>query len=252
MASILFLGGRFVYIDAASSSVKKGETLKDTIDTIVRTGQVNAIILRHPQNGAARTAARTSAIPIISAGDGSNEHPTQTLVDLYTIWEELGTIGGLRVTMVGDLHYGRTVHSLAKALALRENTRLHYVAPNVALQMPSEIMDYVSQHSVAQQTHCTLDDELLATTDVLYMTRMQTERFLPNDDGKGGKPTEENWIAINPATLAKVKDKMLVLHPLPRGPEISPEIDNDPRAAYMRQMSNGPYVRMALLCLMLA
>ena len=235
------LGGDVVYVAASQSSVKKGESLQDSILCMQYTAQVDAIVLRHHDVGAAKRAAAIAKVPIINAGDGAGEHPTQTLVDLYTIREELGTVGGLCVTIVGDLRYGRTVHSLVKALALRDDVQLNYVS-KPAFGMPDDIQKYVREKGVEQKEFIELSDEVLAVTDVLYVTRCQTERSNQQDH----KPT----FKITPAVLAKTKPTMRVLHPLPRGDEISPVIDTDPRAAYMRQMENGVYVRMALLALL--
>jgi carbamoyl-phosphate synthase/aspartate carbamoyltransferase/dihydroorotase len=239
------LGGEAIHVSGSGSSVKKGETLEDSVSCIQLSGQVDAIVLRQSEVGGAHRASEVPGmVPIINAGDGGGEHPTQTLLDLYTIRRELGTIGGLCVVLVGDLKYGRTVHSLVKALALRSNVRLHYVAPE-NLQMPSEVMEYVDECGVREQSrHSELSDELIGIADVIYMTRMQTERhhFLISS-------IDEVNNCITPAVLAKAKRKMIVMHPLPRGNEISTEIDSDPRAAYKRQMANGPYVRMALLTL---
>jgi carbamoyl-phosphate synthase/aspartate carbamoyltransferase/dihydroorotase len=273
--AIEHLGSTHTYIDATSSSVKKGESLEDTIATLELAGNVDCIVLRHPASDAAQRAASVANVPVINAGCGDGEHPTQSLVDLYTIWDELGTLGGLCVTLVGDLKHGRTVHSLAKALALREDSRINYVSPE-SMAMPKDVVHYVAQRGVKQYEHHhnLLTDEQLATTDVLYMTRIQYERHEAATVGRhsyqwvntndyddtvwacircmeGECESHGEQLTITPATLAKAKEKMLVLHPLPRGPEISPEIDSDPRAAYMRQMANGPYVRMALLSFLL-
>ena len=210
--------------------------------------------MRQSTIGGAEAASEVCHVPIINAGDGAGEHPTQTLVDLYTIRQELGTVGGLNVVIIGDLRYGRTVHSLVKALALRPNVRLHYVAPAAHgqdLQMPQDVMDYVRDCGVAQSIHRELSDELVAAADVIYMTRIQSERLEHfNAAQVDAIKTFVTRNSITPAIMAKAKQKMIVMHPLPRGPEISTEIDSDPRAAYFRQMANGPVVRSALLSLM--
>jgi carbamoyl-phosphate synthase/aspartate carbamoyltransferase/dihydroorotase len=243
------LGGNTIHVTAEQSSVRKGETLEDSIVSLRACGQVDAIVLRHPEKGAARRAARVSDVPIINAGDGSGEHPTQTLVDLYTIRRELGSVGGICVVFVGDMKYGRTVHSLVKALALRgDSVRIHYVAPQ-HLRIPAKIFGYVRDRGVEQQEHNELSDEVLAVADVLYVTRFQTERYAATEEDS--VPTTVTPYCITPATLAKTKADVRVLHPLPRGNEISTDIDTDPRAAYRRQMENGHYVRMALLSLLL-
>jgi len=181
---------------------------------------------------------------VINAGDGVGEHPTQALLDVFTIREEIGTVNGLTITMVGDLKHGRTVHSLARLLTMY-SVRLQYVAAP-GLGMPQEVKDYVDDRGIPQQEIASLE-EALSSSDVLYMTRVQRERF---------ESTEEYEAALGQAVLrpnlmTKAKRRMAVLHPLPRNAEISPEVDSDPRAAYFRQAENGMYVRMALLALLL-
>lgn len=236
------LGGDVIHISAEQSSVKKGETLEDSIVSFKCCGLLDAIVLRHPQKGSAQRAANVSDVPIINAGDGDGEHPTQTLIDLYTIRRELGTIAGICVVFIGDLRYGRTVHSLVKALALRNNVRLHFVSPK-ELQLPDEISSYITERGIVHSNHTELSDDVLSVADVLYVTRIQRERHEKNYD--------QDPYCITPAILAKTKPELRVLHPLPRESEISLEVDNDPRAAYKRQMENGPYIRMALLTLIL-
>ncbi len=237
------LGGQVIHVTADQSSVKKGETLEDSILSIRSCGQLDAIVLRHPQKGAAQRATIVSDIPIINAGDGDGEHPTQTLIDLYTIRRELGSVGAICVVFCGDLRYGRTVHSLAKALALRSDVRLHFVSPH-ELRLPEEIIEYIRARNVSYNSHTELSDEVLGVADVLYVTRIQRERH-------SDKQFDVDPYCITPAILAKTKPELRVLHPFPRGTEISTDIDNDPRAAYMRQMENGPFIRMALLTILL-
>lgn len=253
-AAMKRLGGDVIYVSATESSVQKGETLEDSVRCL--SGVSDAVVIRHPSNGAA-IKARDALLPgvhalggtqIINAGDGTNEHPTQTLVDLYTIRQELGTLGGLCIVIVGDLKNGRTVHSLVKALALRKDIVLHYVSPD-GLSIPEEIWSYVRIRGVEQHIHTELSDEIISIADVLYMTRLQTERFT-EDEMRHSKVYSAEY-CITPKMLAKAKPGMRVLHPLPRGPEISTGIDSDPRAAYFRQMHNAIFVRMALLKLML-
>ncbi|RLC98814.1 MAG: hypothetical protein DRI46_10660 [Chloroflexi bacterium] len=239
------LGGKIIHITGAGSSVQKGETLEDSVSCIQLCGQIDAIVLRQTERGGAHRAAKISEVPIINAGDGSGEHPTQMLLDLYTIRRELGTVGGQCVVIVGDLKYGRTVHSLAKGLSLRENVRLHYVSP-ANLQMPDDILNYVRECGVEQTIHTKLTNKLVGMADVIYMTRTQKERL----SQKERQLSQHFENIITPEVLAKAKRKMIVMHPLPRGDEISTEIDSDPRAAYKRQMANGPFIRMALLTLM--
>lgn len=200
--------------------------------------------MRHPEKESALTASKYSQVPVINAGDGTGEHPTQAFLDVFTIREELGTCSGLTVTLVGDLKNGRTVHSLVKLLSLY-GVKLNYVCPP-SLAMPAEIKTLLSQ-SGCHQYETTSLDEVISTTDVLYVTRIQKERFTDLE--------EYNKVAgsyvITPKTLLSAKSQMIVMHPLPRINEIDPEVDFDQRAAYFRQMRYGLYVRMALLALVL-
>lgn len=237
------LGGSVIPINEVRySSVSKGESLPDTVRTLEC--YVDVIVLRHPEVGASAVAARYARKPIINAGDGVGEHPTQALLDLFTILAELHRVDGLTVTMLGDLKYGRTVHSLARLLSLYQ-VRLNYVSPDL-LRMPREIIDELDQKSVAQAEFTSLD-EALPESDVLYVTRVQKERF----EDEALYESVKGAFVITPETLTKAKDEMIVMHPLPRVGEISLEVDDDPRAAYFRQMEYGLYVRMALLALVL-
>jgi aspartate carbamoyltransferase catalytic subunit len=237
------LGGSVISINEVQySSVSKGESLPDTVRTLEAYADV--IVLRHPETGSAALAARYARKPIINAGDGTGEHPTQALLDLFTIREELGHIDGLTVTMLGDLKYGRTVHSLARLLTLYD-VRLNYVSPEI-LRMPSEIIDEIRGHGTPQAEHRQVEP-VLADTDALYVTRVQRERFADQAQYDSVKDA----YVIGPDTLESAKDRMIVMHPLPRVGEISMEIDDDPRAAYFRQVEYGLYVRMALLAMVL-
>jgi aspartate carbamoyltransferase len=237
------LGGSVIPINEVKySSVAKGESLPDTIRTLECYADV--IVLRHPEVGSAALAAQYARKPIINAGDGIGEHPTQALLDLFTIEEELGRVDGLTVTMLGDLKYGRTVHSLARLLSSFV-VRINYISPEI-LRMPSELMEELAAKGLSQKEHSTLDP-VLAETDVLYVTRVQKERF--EDVGQYDQVKEA--YVITPETLRAAKDQMIVMHPLPRVGEISLEVDADPRAAYFRQMEYGLYVRMALLAMVL-
>jgi aspartate carbamoyltransferase len=243
IAAIERLGGSAIPINEVRySSVTKGESLPDTVRTLEAYADV--IVLRHPETGAAATAAKYLRKPIINAGDGTGEHPTQALLDLFTIREELGRIDGLTVTMLGDLKYGRTVHSLARLLVLY-NAKLNYVAPDL-LRMPPKIIEELKQRGIVQSEHKSLDD-VLGATDVLYVTRVQKERFENPDEYESVK----NAYTITPETMARAKQDMVLMHPLPRVTEIAIEVDDDPRAAYFRQMEYGLYVRMALLAMVL-
>lgn len=237
------LGGSVIPINEVRySSVSKGESLPDTVRTLEAYADV--IVLRHPEVGSAELAAKYARKPIINAGDGIGEHPTQALLDLFTIQQELKTIDGLTITMVGDLKYGRTVHSLARLLTLY-NVRLNYVSPDI-LRMPEYIIDEIKPSGVPQAQFSTLD-QVLATSDVVYVTRVQKERFDDTDQYESVK----NAFIINPQIMQQAKDEMIVMHPLPRVGEITIEVDNDPRAAYFRQMEYGLYTRMALLAMVL-
>ncbi|XP_034934748.1 CAD protein [Chelonus insularis] len=244
-AAMQRLGGRVIHMDVSTSSVKKGESLEDSV--AVMAGYADVIVLRHPEPGAVSRAARQpncSRKPMINAGDGVGEHPTQALLDIFTIREEIGTVNGLTITMVGDLKHGRTVHSLARLLTLY-NVNLRYVSPP-ELGMPDHVIDYIAERGIPQEKFNNLED-VLPDTDVLYMTRIQRERFV----------THEEYLQVcghfivTPQLMTRAKRKMIVMHPLPRNFEISSEFDTDPRAAYFRQAECGVYVRMALLALIL-
>jgi aspartate carbamoyltransferase catalytic subunit len=237
------LGGSVIPINEVRySSVAKGESLPDTVRTLNAYSDV--IVLRHPETGSAALAARYSRDPIINAGDGTGEHPTQALLDLFTIREELGRLEGLTVTMLGDLKYGRTVHSLARLLALY-GAKINYVSPEI-LRMPPDIIEELGQAGVLQQEYTDLDP-VLADTDVLYVTRVQKERFENLDEYESVK----GIYSITPDTMKHAKQAMVLMHPLPRVGEISMDVDLDPRAAYFRQVEYGLYVRMALLAMVL-
>jgi aspartate carbamoyltransferase len=237
------LGGSVIPINEVRySSVSKGESLPDTVRTLECYADV--IVLRHPEVGASALAAQYARKPIINAGDGVGEHPTQALLDLFTIEEELGRLDGLTVTMLGDLKYGRTVHSLARLLSLFP-TRLNYVSPDI-LRMPAELVAELKAKGLPQVEHDSLD-KILPETDVLYVTRVQKERFESQEDYEKVRGV----YVITPATLAAAKEEMIVMHPLPRVGEIAMEVDADPRAAYFRQMEYGLYIRMALLAMVL-
>ena len=237
-AAMYRLGGNVISInDVQYSSVAKGETLEDTIRTLEQYADV--IVLRHPEVGAAKHAASVSSVPIINAGDGVWEHPTQALLDLFTICEEHGRIDGLTISLVGDLKNGRTVHSLAKLLSLYD-VKLQFVAPP-ALRFPEE---YCKDLSYTEHTDV---KEVTADTDILYVTRVQKERFASLDEYEAVKGS----YVIDKSIADSMKPTARIMHPLPRVGEIAFEVDADPRAAYFRQMRNGLYVRMALLALVI-
>lgn len=239
------LGGSVIPINEVKySSVTKGESLPDTVRTLESYADV--IVLRHPETGSAAIAAKAARKPVINAGDGAGEHPTQALLDLFTIFEELGVgvVDGLTVTMLGDLKYGRTVHSLARLLSLYK-VKINYVSPDI-LHMPREVMDEVAAKKIPQAEFNSLE-KVLPDTDVLYVTRVQKERFEDSADYDKVKGA----YVIEPGVMKAAKQKMIVMHPLPRVTEISMDFDEDPRAAYFRQMEYGLYVRMALLAMVL-
>ncbi len=239
------LGGSVIPINEVKySSVTKGESLPDTVRTLESYADV--IVLRHPETGSAAIAAKAARKPVINAGDGTGEHPTQALLDLFTIFEVLGigVVDGLTVTMLGDLKYGRTVHSLARLLSLYK-VKINYVSPEI-LRMPKEVMDEVAEKKIQQAEFSSLE-KVLPETDVLYVTRVQKERF---EDPADYEKVKGAYV-IDPAIMKAAKQDMIVMHPLPRVGEISPDFDDDPRAAYFRQMEYGLYVRMALLAMVL-
>ena len=243
MAAMLRLGGQVIPINNVQySSVTKGESLPDTIRTLESYADV--IVLRHPEVGSAATAARYAAKPVINAGDGVGEHPTQALLDLFTILEELGAVNGLKIAMVGDLKYGRTVHSLTKLL-VNYDTEFVFVSPDI-LPMPDDVLDVV--RSSGRKFATTKDvHEVIGSADVLYVTRVQKERF---SDMAQYDRVKDQYV-VDEALMSNAKGRMIVMHPLPRVNEISYAVDSDPRAAYFRQMRNGMYIRMALLAAVL-
>jgi aspartate carbamoyltransferase len=237
------LGGSVIPINQVTfSSVSKGESLPDTVRTLECYADV--IVLRHPEVGSAALAAKYARKPVLNAGDGIGEHPTQALLDTLTIKEELGHIDGLTVTMLGDLKNGRTIHSLARLLSLYK-VKLNYVAPDI-LRMPEELIAELEGKGV-DQVEATSLDAVLPETDVLYVTRVQKERFVDLADYE----KVAGAYVIDTEVMKNAKDRMIVMHPLPRVTEISMEFDDDPRAAYFRQMEYGLYVRMALLAMVL-
>lgn len=244
IAAMERLGGSVIPITQGVqfSSVSKGETLADTIRTLEQYADV--IVLRHPEIGSAQVAADYAAVPVINAGDGAGEHPTQALLDLFTIKEELGRIDGLKIAMVGDLRYGRTVHSLTRLLT-QYNVSLRFVSPEM-LRLPLTIMNEVIDAGLAvRETHDVAD--VIANADVLYVTRVQKERFTDLAQYEEVK----NHYEITPELMSRAKEKIIVLHPLPRVGEIHYAVDSDPRAAYFRQVKNGMFIRMALLAAVL-
>jgi aspartate carbamoyltransferase catalytic subunit len=241
-AAMLKLGGNTIgFADAESTSVKKGENLADTIRTVENYADI--IALRHPLEGAAKLAAEYSKVPVINGGSGAEEHPTQALIDLYTIQKEKGKIDGLKIALVGDLRYGRTVHSLAYALSLY-NVELTLVSPE-SLRMRREVLRKIQKKIVVSETQSL--EKILPQTDVLYVTRIQKERF--PDQAEYAKV--KGAYRINLKVLENSKPDLIILHPLPRVDEIAPEVDATSKARYFQQVWNGTVVRMALLALVL-
>jgi len=230
------LGGSCIgFADPSATSHLKGETLSDAIRMVA--GYSDAVVLRHPREGAAKLASEVSEVPIINGGDGAGQHPTQTLLDLFTIKDEIGKLENLKVGMLGDLRYGRTVHSLSQALD-RFNTKFFFISPK-SLAMPEHVTDELDN---SWSTHKNLK-EVLSELDVLYVTRIQKERFPDLEDYK----KVSGAYKINAELLKNAKSKMKILHPLPRVDEISTDVDETKHAAYFRQAFNGVPVRMALL-----
>ncbi|UXI16936.1 Tetraspanin-15 [Sarcoptes scabiei] len=236
------LGGGTIYMNVETSSVRKGETVEDSVATMSNYSDI--VVLRHPEKDMVRKASKVCPKPIINAGDGIGEHPTQALLDVFTIREEIGTVNNLVITLCGDLAHGRTVHSLTRMLT-HYQVSLNYVSPP-ELRMPKEVKDYVALKNIPQKEYESLE-KILPESDVLYMTRIQRERF--RDQSEYEKYC--GCYVITPQLMTKAKKRMIVMHPLPRVDEISPDFDNDPRAAYFRQAECGLYVRMALLTMIM-
>ena len=233
-------GGVISMASAESSSAAKGETVADTARTVSQ--YADAIVIRHPRIGSAKEAADAALIPVINAGDGAGQHPTQALLDIYTIKKELGSLNNLTISMVGDLKNGRTVHALVELLSLFR-TRLYFVSPN-SLRMPEEIVFHLKQKGVEIEE--TEDFKKAASeSHLVYMTRIQKERF----ENLSEYERVKGYYVMDERFLKELRKKITILHPLPRVDEISPEVDNYPGAAYFRQMRNGVFVRMALLAM---
>ncbi len=232
------------FADGSNTSLgKKGETLADTISVI--STYVDAIVMRHPQEGAARLATEFSGgIPVLNAGDGANQHPTQTLLDLFTIRETQGRLDNIKIAMVGDLKYGRTVHSLAQALAKFKGNRFYFIAPD-ALAMPGYILSLLEEKGIEYSLHESIDD-VVPELDILYMTRVQKERLDPSEYAN----VKAQFI-LRAADLARAQPHLKVLHPLPRVDEITTDVDKTPYAWYFQQAGNGIFARQALLALVL-
>ena len=240
-AAMMELGGNVLgFSEAASSSAAKGESVSDTVKTV--SCYADIIAMRHPKEGAPLVASLKSDVPIINAGDGGHNHPTQTLTDLLTIRREKGRLDNLTIGFCGDLKFGRTVHSLITAMSRYENIRIVLVSPQ-ELKLPSYIKKEILKRNGIEYIQTTRLEEIMPQLDVLYMTRVQRERFFNEDDYVRLK---DSYI-LTPDKLSNAKDDLTIMHPLPRVNEISVEVDSDPRACYFRQALNGKYVRMALI-----
>ena len=245
-AAMMELGGNVIgFSEASSSSASKGESMADTAKILSCYADIMAI--RHPKEGAPYVAAKNATIPVINAGDGGHCHPTQTLADLLTIYRENGHFDGLTIGCCGDLKYGRTVHSLLAAMSRYKNVKVVLISPK-ELQLPEYIKQEGLEKNNMDYVETTSLEEAMPNLDVLYMTRIQRERF---DDPAVYERLKDSYI-LTPDKLVSAKDTMRILHPLPRVNEISVKVDADPRAAYFRQALNGKYMRMALILKLLA
>ena len=240
-AAMLELGGNVLgFSEASSSSAAKGESVADTAKTV--SNYANIIAMRHPEEGAPYVASRAATIPVINAGDGGHQHPTQTLADLLTIHREMGRLSNLTIGLCGDLKYGRTVHSLIEAMSRYENIRFVLISPK-ELMLPDYVRVGVLDKHGIPYTEVTSLEDAIPELDVLYMTRIQRERF---DDQAEYERLKDSYV-LTAEKMEHAKADMAVLHPLPRVNEISVKVDDDPRAAYFRQTLNGKYMRMALI-----
>ena len=239
-AAMINLGGQVLgFSEASSSSASKGESVADTIRIISCYADICA--MRHPKEGAALVAANNSSIPVINAGDGGHQHPTQTLTDLMTIKSLKGRLDNITIGLCGDLKFGRTVHSLINALLRYDNVKFVLISPN-ELKVPEYIIENI-QKAGAEYKEVTKLEDVIGELDILYMTRVQRERFFNEEDYIRLKDS----FILDKKKMSMAKDDMLVLHPLPRVNEISVEVDKDPRAVYFKQVQYGVYVRMALI-----
>ncbi len=235
------LGGRIIgFSDARTTSSSKGETLKDTIMMV--NNYVDLIIMRHYLEGAARYASEVSRVPIINAGDGANQHPSQTMLDLYSIYKTQGRLTDLTITMVGDLKYGRTVHSLLMAMYYF-NPTFNFVACD-ELKMPQEYKDFCDAHGIKYTETTEFSPEVINSSDIIYMTRVQRERFTDLIEYERVK----NLYNLHNSMLDGSKENVKILHPLPRVNEISQDVDDNPKAYYFQQAQNGLYARQAIIC----
>jgi aspartate carbamoyltransferase catalytic subunit len=235
------LGGKVIgFSDAATTSSSKGETLKDTIKMV--SNYADVIIMRHYLEGAARYASEVTDVPIINAGDGANQHPSQTMLDLYSAYKTQGRLENLTITMVGDLKYGRTVHSLIVGMS-HFNPRFYFIAPE-ELKLPDIYKHFLEEHRIPFEEHIDFSEEVINQSDILYMTRVQRERFT---DLMEYEKVKNSYILKN-GMLEKSKANLRILHPLPRVNEIAYDVDDNPKAYYFEQAKNGVYARQAIIC----
>lgn len=235
------LGARVIgFTDPKVTSSSKGETLKDTIMMV--SNYADIIVMRHYLEGAARYASEVAPVPVVNAGDGANQHPSQTMLDLYSIYKTQGTLENLNIYLVGDLKYGRTVHSLLMAMR-HFNPTFHFIAPK-ELQMPEEYKLYCQENNIRFVEHTDFNEDTIAEADILYMTRVQRERFTDLMEYERVK----NVYILKNEMLKKTRDNLRILHPLPRVNEIAYDVDDNPKAYYFQQAQNGLYARQAILC----
>ena len=235
------LGAKVIgFTDAKVTSATKGETLKDTI--LMVSNYADAIVMRHYIDGAAQYASEIAPVPIINAGDGAHQHPSQCMLDLYSIYKTQGTLDNLNIFLVGDLKYGRTVHSLIMAMR-HFNPTFHFVAPQ-ELSMPSEYKLYCKKHGIKYVEHTEFNEDVISEADILYMTRVQKERFSDLMEYEKVK----NVYILKSDMLNNARENMKILHPLPRVNEISYDVDENPHAYYIQQAQNGLYAREAIIC----
>ena len=234
------LGGKIIgFSDSSSSSVSKGETLHDTIRMV--SNYADMIIMRHPMEGSARYASEVSSVPVINAGDGANQHPSQTLLDMYSIIKTQGSLDNINLFLVGDLKYGRTVHSLLMAMLQFENPIFNFIAPP-ELAMPNEYKIHLASKGIRYFEHTEFTD-IITAADIIYMTRVQKERFIDPVEYEKVK----NIYILRNDMLKNTKENMRILHPLPRINEIHTDVDSNPKAYYFTQAKNGVYARMAII-----
>lgn len=238
------LGGRVIgFSDAKTSSFSKGETLKDTI--MIVSNYADLIVMRHYLEGAARYASEFSPVPIVNAGDGANQHPSQTMLDLYSIYKTQGTLDNLTITMVGDLKYGRTVHSLLEAMYYFHPT-FNFIACD-ELKMPQQYKEFCTSHGITYHEYTEFSQDVINQTDIMYMTRVQRERFTDLMEYERVK----SLYTLHNSMLENSRDNLRVLHPLPRITEISQDVDQNPKAYFFQQAKNGLYARQAIICTVL-